>query len=330
MEKFTAESLNIEGIKQWSWIEKDYVNCPILLGNGFSLNFSETLKFKTLYENFKSNASKHAKLLFSEFDTSNFEMVLQHIESTVRVLSAIKDDTEKVDNLKTEVREGLIDSINKIHPTPEHIDQSKILLVAEQFKRFSNIYTTNYDLFLYYIILNSNKFGDYFYYKFYSNDRFKLFNQGDRNFKHHIYYLHGALFLYESGIETTKLKKDEGSWLIDNINEQIKNSNYPLFISEGSSDSKVKSIQSNSYLHYCFNKLSESKEKKLVVFGQSLNVQDLHIAKVIDEKFECVAISIRPQNYNSIKDLKAEKNRISSLFKNVQFEFYDSNSLFKF
>lgn len=328
--KFTIDELNSEGIRQWNWIEKDFTNCPILLGNGFSLNFSDTLKYKSLYDHFESVASEYAKSLFTEFDTNNFEMILQHVESTHKVLSTLGENTAKIEKLKLEIRTGLIDSINKIHPTPEHIDQSMIALVAEQFKNFSDIYTTNYDLFLYYIILNANKFGDYFYFKFYNDESFNLFNPGDKDFKHHIYYLHGALFLYENGLETIKIKKDDNSWLISKINEQISQSNYPLFISEGSWNSKSKSIQSNSYLQYCFSNFQNNKDRELVVFGQSLSEQDKHIAKAIDESYKTVAISIKTDHYENLKQLRAEKNRISSLFKRVKFDFFDSNSLFNF
>ena len=103
-----------------------------------------------------------------------------------------------------------------------------------------------------------------------------------------------------------------------------------MFISEGKSLTKLKAIKSNTYLSFCLKKLEENSDKSLIIFGQSLSEQDEHIVKVIDKKYENIAISIRSQDWDTLGKLKAEKNRISSLFKKAKFEFYDSNSLFDF
>ncbi len=320
-------SLNI---KKWSLLDEEFDNCPILLGNGFSLNFSETLLYKNLYDSFFSSASKYSQKLFTEFDTTNFEIILQHLESTDRVLYSLSESSSKLQKTHLEIRQGLIDSIRRIHPTPDQISQFQIHWISKQFLKFSDIYTTNYDLFLYYIILETKKFGDYFYYKYFSDERFKLFNYGDSQNKNHIYYLHGALFLFEKGLETTKIKKDEEDWLIDKITKEIQKDNYPIFISEGSWERKLKAIMSNQYLSYCLTNFKTSEEKKLVVFGQSLSHQDSHLVSIIDNHYDKVAISIRPESWVTEGQLKAEKNRISSLFKKVEFTFFDSNTLFDF
>jgi hypothetical protein len=43
---YTEDELNIEGIRQWDWIKDDYKKSSILLGNGFSINFSERNKIR--------------------------------------------------------------------------------------------------------------------------------------------------------------------------------------------------------------------------------------------------------------------------------------------
>jgi hypothetical protein len=335
--QFTDEELKNEGIFSWDIIKDQFDDCPILLGNGFSLNFSETLRYRNLFDSFITTASNETQSLFKEFTTSNFETVLQHIDSTTRVLNSIHKKCSELDFFKSEIRQGLIDSIHRIHPTPDQIDQNLIRWIGPQIIRFKDIFTTNYDLFLYYVVLEAlypgtddKKFGDYFYYLFFGNEEFNLFNPGDEQNTHHVYYLHGALFLFENGLNTLKIKKDEEHWLINKITEEINKGNYPLFISEGTSIRKQKEIQANYYLSYCLRNFSEPEEKKLVVFGQSLNEQDNHLVKIIDDAYEKVAISINPDSKNNLKEIKAEKHRLSALFKNVDFVFYNSKTIFNF
>ena len=327
--EYTPEILNIEGIRQWDWIKNQYNNCPLLLGNGFSLNFSERLLYRNLYENYIQDCPDEITSLFKEFDSTNFEIILEHLESTERVCKAIGIAQKRITRNKELIKQGLIDSINRIHPTPDEIHLAQIKRVAEQITDFDQIFTTNYDLFLYYLILESKKFGDYFYFENRDDDRFKLFNAGDKLNRHHIYYLHGALFIFDKSINTIKIKRDE-NWLIQVITKEITNDNYPLFISEGTYKTKLKAIQSNNYLTYCLRNLRENKSSHLVVFGQSLSAQDLHIVQAIDENYENLAYGIRISVNKRMKDIKAELNRIRALFKNTEIEFFDSSTLFKF
>ena len=67
-----------------------------------------------------------------------------------------------------------------------------------------------------------------------------------------------------------------------------------------------------------------------MIYGQSLSDQDLHIVKAIDGNYDKVAFSIRISENKSMNELKSEMNRIKSILKNTEVEFYDSSSLFKF
>lgn len=326
----SINKLNEEDIRQWEWISKNYIDCPLLLGNGFSLNFSTRLLYRNLYENFVKNCPSDSKKLFDEFGSKNFEIILKHLESTERVSNALNIEHSRISKNKETIKQGLIESINRIHPTPDDIDKLKIKKIANQIKEFSQIFTTNYDLFLYYIIIESKKFGDYFYYLFFDDERFQLFNSGDSKKNNHIYFLHGALFLFEKSINTIKIKKNEENWLIDVITNEINGNNYPLFISEGTSEMKLKAIQSNKYLSYCFRNLKENKHNELVIFGHSLSSQDSHIVKILDEKYEKIAFGIRISEDRTINDIKSEINKIRPLFKKAEIDFYDSSTLFNF
>jgi len=325
---YTQEELNIEGIRQWDWIKEDFEKSSILLGNGFSINFSETLIYKNLYDFFITKSSVGSKDLFEAFDTRNFEQVLESIETAKIVCTALSINTTAFETYKKEVREGLIDSINTIHPRPISVDYHLISQVAKAFTGFNQIFTTNYDLFLYYIILETKKFGDHFFNAY--SQKYKCFGEPDQMNNNHIYFLHGALFLFESGLTTLKILRPKNGWLLNRITDEIADNNYPLFISEGKSETKLKSIQSNQYLNFALNQFETCVDKTLVIYGQSLSEQDEHLVKIIDKSFEKIAISIRPQAWKTMGELKAEKNRLSSYFKKTKLEFYDSTSLFKF
>ena len=94
--KFTAEQLNAEGIRQWSSIENQFIDCPLLLGNGFSLNFSSRLLYRNLYEKYIKNCPKDVEKLFKEFKSTNFEIILEHLESTERVCSALEIEQQRI------------------------------------------------------------------------------------------------------------------------------------------------------------------------------------------------------------------------------------------
>lgn len=328
MTVYTPDELNLEGIRQWGWIKKEFTSNSILLGNGFSINFSETLRYKYLYEFFIKSCSSTAAELFEKFETKNFERILEYIEIAKIVCDILKVSNSDFEKNTAEIRQGLIDSINKIHPKPIDVNQDKIHWISTQFKDYKNVFTTNYDLFLYYIILEAKGFNDHFFN--FASSKFNCFTEPDQFSSHHIYYLHGALFLFEHGITTYKIKKAPDGWLLDIITREISENNYPLFISEGKSEAKLKSIQSNQYLSYCLKQLETNAEKTLIIFGQSLSDQDEHLVKIIDKSYEKVAISIRSEDWVTAGQLKAEKNRISSMFKKTKFEFYDAKTLFDF
>jgi hypothetical protein len=300
-----------------------------LFQDGIGADRLSDMTVSILYKNFAAYTERIAKELNVKHVKS---YTIQQEKFILPYDSTFHIESEKFEQLKNEIRDGLITSINKIHPKHDIINQDEIKLIASQFKDFTNIYTTNYDLFLYYIILETKTRGDHFFN--HHNSNFNYFNAPDSyNYAYHIYYLHGALFLFETGLRTLKIKKPNSmlpKWLLGTITEEISKNNYPLFISEGKSETKLKAIQSNSYLSFCLNKFGQANSQNLVVYGQSLSEQDNHLVKIIDKNYKKVAISIKTDNNQSLKQIIAKKNRISSVFSEIDYEFYDAASLFNF
>ena len=58
--------------------------------------------------------------------------------------------------------------------------------------------------------------------------------------------------------------------------------------------------------------MKKNENNTLVIFGQSLSEQDAHIVKIIDKSYENIAISIRVEDWQTMGELKAEKNTIEA------------------
>jgi hypothetical protein len=116
------------------------------------------------------------------------------LETAKLVCSTLNSNSPEFERYKTEIREGLITSINKMHPRTINVNQEKITWISKQFLEFTNIFTTNYDLFLYYIILEARKFNDHFFSRY--NAKYNCFENPDVMDRQHIYYLHEHCFYF--------------------------------------------------------------------------------------------------------------------------------------
>jgi len=307
-----------------------------------------------LYDYFINRCSDTSKKLFEEFRTFNFEEILESIETAEIVCKTLDINyevlREKYEKIKKEIKQGFIESISNNHVKPTDIDWDKIKLVSSQFDQFNNIFTTNYDLLLYYVILTledegKKLFSDYFFsypdekYNYFDTD---YFNKQDILRKRHIYYLHGALFLFKQNFNTCKIKtqKNTFSLLLDEILREIENNNYPILVSEGTSDSKLKTITSDVYLTFCLQEFKNKTrdDNKLVIFGHSLSEQDAHLVEIIDENCKKIAISIntnidkdkRPTMDELRGELRHKESYFQAKFKKAEISFYDSKTLFNF
>lgn len=314
------------GIQRWS---NDLTTSKtILLGNGFSINIFEKFDYNSLFEVSKKYLSFESLLLFEDFNTVDFEIVLEYLINSKKVNKILSIDTKKIDKIIKNIKEGMIKSIHDIHPKPDELNKTIFKKIGEQLSHFSQIYTTNYDLLLYYISFElKEKYSDHFFNK--ETSCFLKFNEPDRYFKNHIYYLHGSLLLFEELWDTFKIYKYKDVNLIELISEQINEDKTLLYISEGNSVNKLKDILFNDYLKFCYNKLIESVDDEIIVFGHSLKEQDRHIVDVIDKNFKRVYVSVKIDKNDTFRSIKNEINRVKSIFKSTEVSFFESTSMFK-
>ena len=160
----------------------------------------------------------------------------------------------------------------------------------ETLQKFSNIFTTNYDLSLYYLTIESKNFIDKFGYVHYPKNTILTFHPENHlhELKIPLLYLHGNLMFFKDDVDqiyTSKLKSKPGSPILEQISNNINSEKFPIIITEGDSKIKLRKILSNDYLNHCWNLFGKTQSKELVVYGHSLSDSDEHIIKLIDKYY---------------------------------------------
>lgn len=343
----SKQQLKEIGIFDWPELAPNFKDSNLLLGNGFSLNIAqESFKYDSIFEEFLGNCPTDYGNIFKIFGTSNFESILQKLCDTKYVNELFGIREPRVDQAIQLLQNGLITTIRDIHPKAEEIYWDKLERLANQVRFFSDIFTLNYDLFLYHIVMilkdqmekNEKyrgtkeykrlwRYSDCFW-KNYDGD-FHLFSsyQDIERFRF-VYYLHGALFIFRKSLDDLKLlRRSNEVELINLIRGVIQGGRMPLFVCEGSSESKLEQINSSNYLRFARRKLKYSGEK-FVIFGSSMAEQDNHIFNELDQSKNHLSISIHIGT-KSCEELTKIKERINNKFINAAILFFDSETLFK-
>ena len=253
----TKQDLEKRGIFQWEWIADGFDNADLFLGNGFSINLCERLTYRSLFTKFIDACNDESKRIFKSFNTTNFELIIQILNNAERVNEILKLPTDTIEPIRRNLREGLISTIQDNHPTHNEIYYPQLINLSQELEEFQDIYTTNYDVFAYKIILQSitearlkgrpDTYQDYFYHEMSPTElgfNYERVFQDSRS----IYYLHGTLFIYQNnrGINY-KLRRLEQLRMeyIQLIRREIENNNFPIFVAEGDSRDKIRTINNN-------------------------------------------------------------------------------------
>lgn len=333
----TKDELKAQAILDWQDYKSNFKDANLLLGNGFSIKFSDSFKYTSLFDSFLSKIDPKDKAIFEQFGTSNFELIQEIILNAIKVNTIFGLPTKEISESKTKLQEGLITTIQANHPRNADIDWDQLREVSETFDQFKNIFTLNYDLFLYHIILLSNDrhredntvrpYQDYFWSQY--NSTFLEF-MDYQNYKHykHVYYLHGSLFLFKHHLTDLKLRKNHDKELVEILEEKISTGDIPLFVCEGTSEDKINTINRSNYLSFANSKLKED-DSVLAIYGVSLSDQDNHIVDAINRKNKQIAYFIYVGS-KSIADLNSETHAIQSKLPRHDITFFDSSTLFDF
>lgn len=299
----------------------------LLLGNGFSIDYSsDKFLFKNLFEYAKNkniiNRDSSIRKHFEELEIYDFEEVIKYLENALLVLKNYNEANkyELIIQIKKDInslKEFLIETIVEVHPHgPYDIQEYEYKNCINFLKEYNAIFTLNYDLLLTWVTLeylkkyeytNSGRLsvndgfgGDSIL--FFKNNNFYLYPKVNTQT---IYYLHGALHLFNQGVDIVKNSNSDAT-LIESTTNSIKNSSYPLFVSEGDSKKKMEKILNNHCLtnslrclfHPPFRdnrriKTLNLQLKSLIVYGTLLEKDDHIVNAILKGPYQNVYIGIR-------------------------------------
>jgi hypothetical protein len=358
----------------------------LLLGNGFTVGceYEDIKHFKQFdYENLFRNIGRslndlneekikhldYIKSLFQKEDPkeTNIEYYLLMYDELMDIIKFYKNTDYAYGNITDEkiiakhmttIRNCVLQTLNDIHPSSfSQIlrDLKSNLICASNFiGKFHRIYTVNYDLLLYWLILFHNDINDgkctYFRDGFTDKYRenFNMFGSLDN--KYNISFLHGAIHLIEqidesSNRVTLKIKKSNSDKIplkqlinrIKNENERIKH----LIVLEGASENKLKIINDNYYLKKCLERLSKFRQDDdIYIYGCSITDKagkinnDRHIwERIVNSDSGKIFISIHADLGSS--DYSNKKENITTALneltlnklKEKEIYFFSSRSL---
>jgi hypothetical protein len=258
----------------------------ILLGNGFSRAFSDEFAYSRL----RDVADMHDLTvtkdeLFDHAASNDFETVIQHLQQSARLTEIYEPANihlrQRLLDDADVVKRGLVEALTKIHPASGQMIHDDKYRSARQFlSHFSKIFSLNYDVLLYWTVLQDklaprkvvlkDGFGRR------TDDGPLAWSEPIRIDQQEIFYLHGAMHFYvgDDG-QLCKLEYSDGR-IVEQLQSNLAAGKYPLVVTEGSSRDKEARIARSRYLTYCHTRLSRMRGA-LFIHGMAMSESDRHV-----------------------------------------------------
>ncbi|MEO5494934.1 MAG: DUF4917 family protein [Sphingomonas sp.] len=343
----------------------------LLLGNGFSIAlFPDRFRYGSLLQQAKDdglfNDFPEIFEAFEILDTTDFEVVLEALVRMTKLIHLYVDEADPKRKMLADVerlKEALVTAVAGTHParlgeiSEEQFQNCRNFLLQFAGKGLDKpacIYTLNYDLLLYWTVQHEPaaewdgdrvvepdpatliKHDD----GFRSPDDFPdapfvTWDIDGGSNTQNIHFLHGGLHLFDAGFELQKFcwERAGGIPLMDQIREALDNEKYPMFVSEGNSDSKLDKILHSGYLTRSYKSLAgvcQSPGNTLFIYGHSLAESDDHILKLIEDgRFRSLFVSLYGdphEEWNQAIIEKAERLAANRGGFKLDVFFYDAAS----
>ncbi|MBY0371151.1 DUF4917 family protein [bacterium] len=273
----------------------------LLLGNGFSIAFdSKIFSYNSLHDFISKTAEQDLSRVLGVIDSKNFEEVMRYLDKFVALLDAFSDKSDlskRIASLKAKLERGLLDAVQSLHP--EHVfslEQAQQKSCSRFLMQFldagGKIFSSNYDLLLYWVLLRTSgiRHCDGFGRDLENPEEVKLggdehwsnLRWGKHRDEQNVFYLHGALPIFDNGIDVEKEEYTDGRYLLTNISERMDRGEYPIFVTAGNGRQKLEQIMHNRYLSYCYERFCELTGS-LVTFGFNFGPYDDHFIEAINK-----------------------------------------------
>lgn len=273
----------------------------LLFGNGFSMAYDSGIFSYNALSNFIEKTNNDLlKQLFNTINTKNFEVIMQQLDNFVEIAKIFSKDRVLIDKITeagNTLKDSLIEAVKELHPEhvftiPEEKSQSCFNFIAGYLKKGGKVFSTNYDLLLYWVLMrNETTLAiDGFGRDLENPDKiikgedpeFSELRWGKHKENQSVFYLHGTLPFFDTGIEIVKEQYDTRHYLLQKINERMEKREYPIFVTAGSAREKLHHIMHNKYLSFCYEQFSEI-QGSLVTFGFNFGEYDTHIIDAINK-----------------------------------------------
>jgi hypothetical protein len=309
-------------VKQWDDIKEAYGSSCLVLGNGGSMAVHPGFSYQSL----KVAAVERGYLnetagIFERFDTADFELVLRLLWQADIVNHALQAQAPAVRGAYETVRTALIRTVRDVHvehgdlgdslftPAAERVLLSKNAFLAS----FQLVVSLNYDLLVYWARMADNveRSRDCFGYE----DGQLVFEGLPEQLEPQVSYFvypHGSLWLVRDRYgQETKLRGGAATLLGSAVQAWESGEHIPLFVSEGSSEQKLRAIRSSAYLSAAYAGTRKRTQKNaLVLFGWRLGDQDKHIVDALKSRRPTrVAVSVYDRAEAAIEDLVRDISR---------------------
>jgi len=287
-------------LSTWARIAEQFAEGAILVGNGASSALNEGFRYESLYDVARSRVehplSELDAAVFDLLGTRDFEAILGSLKLAREVCRQSGHETGTIDARYSSIRTALLEAVHSVHPEQATIPNERLTSMQDALLRFGEVFTTNYDFILYWAVAADEtkmrrRFKDFFW-----NPKprlaFDITDTDTPEGKTRVYYLHGGLHLFHIPAGgTVKASGHEGDedWgtyapLISLVFDYM-GAEFPLFVSEGTSDQKLAAINANSYLAFAFERWS-TWWGPLTIFGHSLSPGDDHLVSPLVRRAE--------------------------------------------
>jgi hypothetical protein len=193
-------------------------NSSLMIANGFSIKY---FRYANLLEKAGLEAGSPLRRLFDALSTVDFEIVIRALEDAALVERTYNKEkrAELLSSEADKLRRALVHAVRVTHPEHREDIADEIPACIKFLSQFDAIFTLNYDLLLYWVILDDTKrFQDGFGL---AEDR-NGFRWPFKTDAHcNVYNLHGGLHLFKADDDTLEKRIDQGSGVIDAIASTI-------------------------------------------------------------------------------------------------------------
>jgi hypothetical protein len=301
--------MSVDGLKTYQEIThslnnkkaRDNRTVHLLMGNGFSIAYDHSIfSYNALSTFIERTENELLKRLFNVVNTKNFEEIMQQLDIFAKFIDVFGMDSsfsEKINGMADILKESLIEAVELLHPEYVFKIPEKKSTACSKFLEYylSNngfVFSSNYDLLLYWVLMRNNSpncidgFGreienETDEYVPEEEIEYSELRWGKHKADQTIFYLHGALPLFDTGTEIIK-EEYKGDFLLKRIEERMQNKEYPVFVTAGNAREKLRHITHNKYLAFCYDKLC-SITGSLVTIGFSFGDNDTHIIDAINK-----------------------------------------------